>query len=221
MKWFIGFVCMLCCIAVQAQDLKSYYIALPDSLSPLLSKVNREDFGDFLASNMKAEVKNRFGQTSEMLKLTDDYLSVRISESSREEMKLLPLNDSVDVICVVRTYLGPAPDSKVSFYDTSWHELPEMEFLTLPEEDEFYKPALVGAAADSLRNLRLYADMYLKEVRLSEKDRSLSVIYTTPQYLDQETAGKLKPYLQDKPVVYEWVNGKFQKKNGEAAFAAH
>ena len=76
MKWIIGLVCMLCSMSLQAQDLKSLYIALPDSLSPLLTKVNREDFGDFLASNMKAEVKNRFGQTSEMLKLTDDYLFV-------------------------------------------------------------------------------------------------------------------------------------------------
>lgn len=50
-------VCMLCSMSLQAQDLKSLYIALPDSLSPLLTKVNREDFGDFLASNMKAEVK--------------------------------------------------------------------------------------------------------------------------------------------------------------------
>ena len=109
---------MLCGLGLQAQDIKSLYIALPDSLSPLLTKVNRADFCDFLASNMKAEVKNRFGNVSEMLKLTDDYLSVRISESSREEMKLLPLNDSVKVVCVVRTYLGPVADSKVSFYDT-------------------------------------------------------------------------------------------------------
>ena len=111
MKWIIGLVCMLCSMSLQAQDLKSLYIALPDSLSPLLTKVNREDFGDFLASNMKAEVKNRFGQTSEMLKLTDDYLLVHVSKSSREEMKLLPLNDSVKVVCVVRTYCGPVPDS--------------------------------------------------------------------------------------------------------------
>lgn len=37
--------------------MKSLFVALPDSLSPLLTKVNRADFGDFLASNMKAEVK--------------------------------------------------------------------------------------------------------------------------------------------------------------------
>lgn len=33
------------------------FIAMPDSVAPLLTKVNREDCVDFLASNMKAEVK--------------------------------------------------------------------------------------------------------------------------------------------------------------------
>ena len=75
-----------------------------------------------------------------------------------------------------------------------------------------------------MHNLRLYADMYLKEVRLSDKDRSLTVTYTTPSdkdrsltvtyttpdYVDKETAEKLKPYLFEKPFVYEWSNGKFQ-----------
>ena len=183
---------MLCGLGLQAQDIKSLYIALPDSLSPLLTKVNRADFCDFLASNMKAEVKNRFGNVSEMLKLTDDYLSVRISESSREEMKLLPLNDSVKVVCVVRTYLGSVADSKVSFYDTGWNELPADRFVVLPQEDRFYKQPLAETAA------------------VSDKDRSLTVTYTTPDYVDKETAEKLKPYLFEKPLVYEWNNGKFQ-----------
>lgn len=212
MKWFIGFVCMLCGLSLQAQDLKSLYIALPDSLSPLLTKVNREDFGDFLANDMEAEVRNRFGTTSEMKKLTADYLEVRLSESSREEMKLLPLNDSVKVVCVVRTYWGPVADSEVRFYDTDWHELPVSRFIDLPAEDRFYKQPFTETAADSVRNLCLHADMYLKEMRLSETMQSLSVTYTTPDYMDKETAGKLKSYLIGKPLLYVWSDGKFKEK---------
>ena len=61
MKQILLIACMLCSLTLPAQDIKSLFIELPDSLSPLLTKVNREDFGDFLASNMKAEVRNRFG----------------------------------------------------------------------------------------------------------------------------------------------------------------
>lgn len=58
----------------RAQDLKTLFVAMPDSLSPFLTEVNKADFGDFLESGMKAEVKNRFGNISEMTMLTADYL---------------------------------------------------------------------------------------------------------------------------------------------------
>lgn len=200
---------LLCCLSIQAQDMKSLFIALPDSLSPMLTKVNREDFGDFLASNMKAEVKNRFGNTSEMLKLTDNYLKLKISKVSMAEMKLLPLNDSVKVICVVHTFEGPASDSSISFYDTSWKRLPADKFLTLPVEDAFYKTPASEVQADSLKNLRARADMFLLKADLSETDNTLSFTYATPDYLDKETAEEIKPYLVQEPLKYIWKEGHF------------
>lgn len=200
---------LLCCLSIQAQDMKSLFIALPDSLSPMLTKVNREDFGDFLASNMKAEVKNRFGNTSEMLKLTDNYLKLKISKVSMAEMKLLPLNDSVKVICVVHTFEGPASDSSISFYDTSWKRLPADKFLTLPVEDAFYKTPASEVQADSLKNLRARADMFLLKADLSETDNTLSFTYATPDYLDKKTAEEIKPYLVQEPLKYIWKEGHF------------
>ena len=196
-------------VGVQAQDMKALFVSMPDSIAPLLTKVNREDCIDFLASNMKAEVKNRFGQPTELKKLTDDYLLLKVSAVSTAEMKLLPLNDSVKVICVVQTYQGPVSDSRVSFYDTSWKSLPAENFLTLPAEDAFYKTPVTEAQTDSLKNLRTRADMFLLKAVLSEKDTSLSFVYTTPDYLDKETLKEIKPYLVAEPLKYVWQNGRF------------
>lgn len=69
MKKIAGLLIVLCSVlTLQAQDIKSVFIALPDSLSPLLTKVNREDFGDFLASGMKAEVKTVSAEVRRWLK---------------------------------------------------------------------------------------------------------------------------------------------------------
>lgn len=208
-KILLSLTMWLCVLAVQAQNMKSLFIALPDSLSPLLTKVNREDFGDFLASGMKAEVKNRFGKPSEMTKLTDDYLQLKMSSTSLTEMKLLPLNDSVKVICVVHTYMAPTADSQVAFYDTGWNRLSADTFLTLPQEDSFYRTELSEIQADSVRNLRMRTDMYMLKAELSDKDCTLRFVYTTPDYLDKETARDLKPYLRETPLYYEWREGRF------------
>lgn len=192
---------------LQAQDMRSLFIAMPDSLAPLLTKVNKEDFGDFLESNMKAEVKNRFGKSSEMLRLTNDYLSLKMSGSSEVQMKLLPVNDSVKVVCVVHTYKGPVADSDIRFYSTQWEELPQKSYLVLPAEDAFYEAPTADADKTTLRNLRKQADMYLFVARLSEKENALLFSYTTPDYLDKVTAEKLKPFLKAEPLKYLWTDG--------------
>ena len=218
MKRIIGIFFALCCLnGIWAQDLKSLFVAMPDSLSPLLTRVNRADFGDFLASNMKAEVKNRFGKTSEMTELTADYLYVRLTSASSLEMKLLPVNDSVKVICVVHTYKAPVADSEISFYATDWTKLPSKDFLKLPEESDFYSVPLTEAGKDSLASLRMFADICLIKAELSPEGPFLSFVYSTPDYLDAETAEKLKPYLLPRPLRYVWSSGKFMKEENAGA----
>lgn len=207
--WFILGICGGIC----AQDLKTLFVAMPDSLSPFLTEVNRADFGDFLESGMKAEVKNRFGNTSEMTKLTSDYLFLKSSSASTLELKLLPLNDSVKVICAVSTYFAPAGDSRIAFYDTNWKELPQSDFIQLPEENEFYVMPQSAVQTDSLKNLRTYADMYLWTASLSVDQPVLSITYSTPDYLDKKTADELKHYIVSAPLRYEWENGKFIMQN--------
>ena len=203
-------ILLLCCaVAMQAQNLKSLFIALPDSLSPLLTKVNRQDFGDFLESGMKAEVKNRFGNISEMKKLTNDYLSLQLTSVSRIEMKLLPLNDSTKVICVAKTFNGPVADTQLAFYSTDWEKMDSEEFIKLPQKEAFFLPQTNQVRKDSLEYLKSRADIHLVKAALSEKDYFLNLTYTVPEYLDEETAGKIRTYLHNSPLRYQWQAGKF------------
>ena len=88
MRRILFFGIALCCVAsVMAQDMRSVFISMPDSVAPLLTKVNREDCVDFLDSNMKAVVRNRFDKESELKTLTKDYLLMQMTASSTMEMK--------------------------------------------------------------------------------------------------------------------------------------
>lgn len=195
--------------ALQAQDIKSLYIAIPDSLSPLLTKVNRQDFGDFLQSGMKAEVQNRFGKKSEMVKLTDDYLDIQLTSVSRMEMKLLPVNDSTRVICMAKTYRGPVSDTEITFYSTEWKQLNTSDFIQLPCEDDFFITPTSPEKRDSLERLKVQADMRLVKADLSEKEQTLSFSYTVPDYMEKKFAESLRVYLRKEPLRYEWKGGRF------------
>ena len=202
-------VSVLCGISASAQDMKSVFIAMPDSITPLLTKVNKEDFVDFLDSNMKAEVKNRFDGTAEMKVLTEDYTLVQTSEIGTLEMKLLPVNDSTKVICMVKTVCASACDSDVRFYTSDWSkELDAASLLQRPSADVFFLPNDTLSEEGVL--IRKKADMHLMKASLSKDTPTLTFIYTTPDYLNQEDKEKLLPHLRKEPVVLEWKDGLFR-----------
>ena len=198
-----------CAMPMVAQNMKSVFIAMPDSITPLLTKVNKEDFVDFLDSNMKAEVKNRFDGTAEMKVLTEDYTLVQTSEIGTLEMKLLPVNDSTKVICMVKTVCASACDSDVRFYTSDWSkELDAASLLQRPSADIFFLPTDTLSEEGVL--IRKKADMHLMKVSLSKDAPTLTFIYTTPDYLNQEDKEKLLPHLRKEPIVLRRSEGKFR-----------
>lgn len=213
MRIFFTIGLLFLSLTFQAQDLKSLYTAIPDSLSPLLTKVNRQDFGDFLSSKMKAEVQNRFGKKSEMTQLTDDYLELKLTSVSRVEMKLLPVNDSTQVICVAKTYNGPVADTELAFYSTSWEKLPTADFIELPQKDDYFILPTSPEKTDSLNHLKAQADMHLQKAKLSDQSQTLQFTYTVPDYLEKTTAETIQAYLKKSPLCYEWKAGRFVRKN--------
>ena len=196
-------------LSMAAQDMKSVFISMPDSITPLLTKVNKEDCVDFLDSNMKAEVSTRFGGTAEMKVLTDDYVWMQTTPTSSLEMKLFPVNDSVKVVCMVKTVCASACDSHIRFYASDWSKQFRTEdFLQAPTGESFFLPN--DSLTDEALVVRKKADMHLLKASLSKDDASLTFIYTTPEYLNKEDREKLLPHLRQEPIILKWENGKFR-----------
>lgn len=202
-------VSIFCALSATAQNMKSVFVSMPDSIAPLLTQTNKEDCIDFLDSNMKAVVKNRFGNEAEMKALTENYVLMQTSPVGTLEMKLLPLNDSTNVVCMVKTVCASACDSEVHFYTSDWSKkLDAKNFLQTPEADAFFLPNDTLTDEDAL--IRKKADMHLMKVSLSKDDASLTYIYSTPDYLNKEDREKLLPHLRKEPIVLRWQDGKFR-----------
>lgn len=209
---FFSFIACMAMSPLRAQEAKNCFINMPDSLSPLLTAVNRADCIDFLESKMKAEVTNRFGGKSEMTELAPDYIRIQMTPQSSWQMKLLAVNDSTKIICTVSTVCAPACDSDISFYTSDWKALPSADYLpSLPVMDDFIMAASDTADVYEYQDARIQADMLLVKADLSAKDAVLTFTFTTPDYMGKDAAEKLKPFVRP-AVSYIWKEGRFSKQ---------
>lgn len=177
---------------------KEVFATAPDSIFPLLTTNNRLDCIDLIENNMKATVKNKLEQKAEMTALTDSYLQIKPSERSVVEIKML--NDSV--FCLINTCLGPAPDSRISFFTRDWEPY-AMTFPT-PHASDFWKSVPDSLARDASFAQRSLEDLLLIHISADKENTELTLTIQT-----SELSGKEKEIAQKyvKPLRYKW-NGK-------------
>ena len=123
-RWAVGLLLMVVAVNGAAREVKELFVAMPDSVVPLLSAVNRADLVDFMASGMKAVVTNRLNGKTEMTQLSPTYLRLSHSGKASWQMKLLTTAAGDTLICVVATAETPLKDSHLICYDTAWRQQP-------------------------------------------------------------------------------------------------
>lgn len=174
--------------AVAQTRIRDIYAEAPDSIFPLLTKNNRLDQIDFRENNMQAVVKNKFDDRVELQVLTDQYLLLRLSAHSTVEMRLL----SDSTFCMVQTYSGSAPDSRVHLFDSSWHELPQT--VQRPAVDDFLSEDIDTDVRLSLQALPLI------KASLSEKDNTITWELQTSELTREQRRkadGKVRKVIRD------------------------
>ena len=128
-KLFLALSLMLANSAFAQTTMSEALKSMPDSLMPYMTHNNRLDCIDFCEANMKAEVRNAFEGKSELVQLTKNYALFRLNDASTLEICLLD-SDTSQVICMIQTYGTDMRESVISFYTTSWIQLPTNQFIS-------------------------------------------------------------------------------------------
>lgn len=181
---------------------KDVFATAPDSIFPLLTTNNRLDCIDLIENNMKATVKNKLEQKAEMTALTDSYLQIKPSEKSVVEIKML--NDSV--FCLINTCLGPAPDSRISFFTRGWK--PYETTFPMPHATDFWTSVPDSLAREASFAQRSLEDLLLIQISADKENTELTLTIQT-----SELSGKEKEIAQKyvQPLRYRWTGKGFTR----------
>ncbi len=186
--------------------MRQWLVAMPDSVMPLLTKNNRMDFIDFYDAQMAAVVTNRMDGSSRMNRLTDDYVQIKYTESTDVEMKLLPINDSTDVLCMVTTVRAAVDDSRIVFFDAEWKPLSVASYLLEPRIEDFCSTIQGDSAARAWTKL----DVFFRTYRLCAESTELKCVLTTMDYLSEEDREEVAPYVRKEPITYRWTGNGYE-----------
>lgn len=211
-RYIIIFYILSFCLTVpltKAQDMASLFANMPDEYVPHLESAWRKDLIDLYNTGKQATLKNTMNGTSSLLKLTGDYLLLQSTERSTVEMKLLPLINKTNIVCVITTVNAPVADSRIAFFTTEWQPLESKELFT-PIKSEWFIKEDVDKSSDAYKDAVSRLDMELIKYNLSADNLTLTATYTTPLYLNKEEREKLTPYIKETPKVFTWENSRFK-----------
>ncbi len=200
------FFLFICAFAANAQQMRTVFAEMPDSIVPVLTKNNRLDCIDFADNKMEAVVENAFGGRSKMLTLTADYCQIRLTDVSDVALKLLPLTDTTRVVCVVHTCRMPAAESVVRFYTSDWRPLSGDAMFRWPADDAYWvRPDTCDAAC--LENIRklLDAEAHYAVLTAGTNEMRLGV---SLEALAPEDRKRVEPYV-NKGLLLKWEKGRF------------
>jgi hypothetical protein len=183
-----------------AQTFRDMYLDTPDSVMPLLTKLDRSDFIEYLKAGMRAKVTNRLDGVSVLKELTANYLYLQTTSSSSMQMKMLPFKGD-SIMCVVNTVKAEVEDSRIAFFGRSWNRLSDGDFFKAPSIKDFF------ADKDSASSYMDKCDMYLVALRLNAADDSMIAEYTMPAYMGREDSLVVAPFLRK--LVYRWNGERF------------
>lgn len=204
--YLLIFLVMDTAVVEARNPIRQWFAAMPDSVMPLLTKNNRLDFIDFLDCGMEAVVTNRMDGKSRMEVLSDDYLLVNYTPSCDVAMKLLAVDDTTDVLCMVTTMKAAVSDSRVAFFDEAWRPLEVEAFFKEPQLGDFRSVERSDSADAAWKSL----DVYLKTYTLSPGKPVLTCRLTTMDYLGREDREAVMPYLKSDSIVYRWNLSEWQ-----------
>jgi hypothetical protein len=110
-------------VAVQGRSMTDIWNAMPDSIIPYLDKNHRLEMTEFIKMGLSGDVDNQLGGKSDMDTLTADYIHVVLNEAAEMHLRRLPMPEGDSILCMVRSWKGPAEESQIYFFSQDWQPL--------------------------------------------------------------------------------------------------
>ena len=173
-------------ITMMAQQVCKMWVSMPASVAGALEKSGRQELLDLKQMKKTAAIAGPLGEKCSIDTLTADFLSVRMNDVYTLQMKMLPTSSGDSLLCLVQTYAGPQPESRIAFYSPDWKALsmPQMHL-----DVDLQRPDTMSEG--DFNKLQALFDPKLISFSLSPSSAEL-VVALSPAVISEEEKANIK-----------------------------
>ena len=185
-KLLLGLCLAAMPITMMAQQVCKMWVSMPASVAGALEKSGRQELLDLKQMKKAATIAGPLGEKCSIDTLTADFLSARMNEVYTLQMKMLPTSSGDSLLCLVQTYAGPQPESRIAFYSPDWKALsmPQMHL-----DVDLQRPDTMSE--DDFNKLQALFDPKLISLSLSPSTAEL-VVALSPAVISEEEKANIK-----------------------------
>lgn len=187
---------------------REVFVNLPLKTLDILSKSTRLDMLDYYAVDSIYKAPNGMEGLSELVKVTPDYLSAKITPVTGIQIVMLRDSRSKGPACVVLYTIGgegQAPDTDVTFLNEEMKELPREKYLEYPEILDFFN------VPDKVVRDKIEALVPFPTIQFiaSPDSSSLTASLTVGEYMGKENYEYVKKFLKPE-LKFSWDGKKYK-----------
>lgn len=185
-KLLLGLCLAAMPITMMAQQVCKMWVSMPASVAGALEKSGRQELLDLKQMKKTAAIAGPLGEKCSIDTLTADFLSVRMNDVYTLQMKMLPTSSGDSLLCLVQTYAGPQPESRIAFYSPDWKALsmPQMHL-----DVDLQRPDTMSEG--DFNKLQALFDPKLISLSLSPSTAEL-VVALSPAVISEEEKANIK-----------------------------
>ena len=185
-KLLLGLCLAAMPITMMAQQVCKMWVSMPASVAGALEKSGRQELLDLKQMKKTAAIAGPLGEKCSIDTLTADFLSVRMNDVYTLQMKMLPTSSGDSLLCLVQTYAGPQPESRIAFYTPDWKALsmPQMHL-----DVDLQRPDTMSEG--DFNKLQALFDPKLISFSLSPSSAEL-VVALSPAVISEEEKANIK-----------------------------
>ena len=194
---------ILISLSVFSQKIDDVFKTMPHTILPGLSESSRTML---LVDTGKTTIPYALGEM-EKLAYTADFLKIKTSDIGTVQIKLLPLINNTQIICVVRTVCANACDSNIKFYSTEWKELDTKLLLPKISAESFFDTAKKDT--DNYKFAVSLPEIYPISAEFVNGANNLMLTLDVEKFLTPEQLAEMKPFIKTKVLTLNWNNTSF------------